>query len=52
MEAGVGLAFVTPVASYLLYATVAVIWFAPDRRLTRLEGEGGSGDRAGKLAQA
>jgi uncharacterized membrane protein len=30
---GAGLAAVTPVASYVLYASVAVIWFVPDRRL-------------------
>ncbi len=31
--AGVGLAAVTPVASYVLYGTVAFMWFVPDRRL-------------------
>ena len=30
---GVGLAALTPVASYVLYGTVAVMWFVPDRRL-------------------
>jgi len=30
---GIGLAFVTPVLSYVLYAAVAVVWFVPDRRL-------------------
>jgi uncharacterized membrane protein len=30
--AGIGLAFVSPVLSYVLYAVVAVIWFVPDRR--------------------
>jgi uncharacterized membrane protein len=30
--AGTALAFVTPVASYVLYACVAVMWFVPDRR--------------------
>lgn len=30
--AGVGLAAVTPVASYVLYGTVALMWFVPDRR--------------------
>ena len=36
--AGMALAFVPdfgPILSYLAYATVAVIWFIPDRRLTR-----------------
>ena len=33
--AGVGLAFLTPVAAYVLYTAVAVIWFVPDRRLSR-----------------
>jgi uncharacterized membrane protein len=33
--AGVGLAFVSPWISYALYATVAAIWFIPDRRFTR-----------------
>jgi uncharacterized membrane protein len=30
---GVGLAVVSPVISYVLYASVAVMWFVPDRRL-------------------
>jgi uncharacterized membrane protein len=34
--AGVGLAFVSPWISYGLYAAVALIWFVPDRRFTRL----------------
>ncbi len=33
--AGAGLAFVTPVASYVFYAAVAVIWFVPDRRFVQ-----------------
>lgn len=33
--AGVGLAFVSPWFSYLLYVAVAVMWFVPDRRFTR-----------------
>ncbi len=33
--AGVGLAFVSPWIAYALYATVAVVWFVPDRRFTR-----------------
>ena len=33
--AGVGLAFVRPWISYALYATVAAIWFIPDRRFIR-----------------
>jgi uncharacterized membrane protein len=33
--AGVGLAFVSPWISYLLYVAVAVMWFVPDRRFTR-----------------
>jgi uncharacterized membrane protein len=31
--AGVGLAFVIPVGSYVVYAAVAVMWLVPDRRL-------------------
>ena len=31
--AGIGLAFRTPWIAYALYASVAVIWFIPDRRL-------------------
>jgi uncharacterized membrane protein len=31
----VGLAFVSPWISYALVVTVAIIWFVPDRRLTR-----------------
>jgi uncharacterized membrane protein len=31
--AGAGLAFASPVGSYIAYATVAVMWFVPDRRL-------------------
>jgi TMEM175 potassium channel family protein len=33
--AGVGLAFVSPWIAYGLYASVALIWFIPDRRFTR-----------------
>ncbi|UYG03386.1 TMEM175 family protein [Halomonas sp. LR3S48] len=32
---GIGLAFVQPVLSWLLYATVAVLWFVPDSRIAR-----------------
>ncbi len=32
---GVGLAFVTPIASYVLYASVAIMWFLPDRRFVQ-----------------
>jgi uncharacterized membrane protein len=31
--AGAGLAFIAPIPSYVVYAAVAVMWFAPDRRL-------------------
>jgi uncharacterized membrane protein len=34
--AGLALAFVSPWISYALYAAVAVTWFVPDRRFTRL----------------
>jgi len=33
--AGVGLAFLNPWISYILYAAVSIIWFIPDRRLVR-----------------
>jgi uncharacterized membrane protein len=33
--AAIGLAFVSPWIAYALYATVAVVWFVPDRRFTR-----------------
>ncbi len=33
--AATGLAFVSPWISYVLFATVAVTWFVPDRRLSR-----------------
>jgi len=33
--AGVGLAFVSPWISYVIYVAVAVMWFVPDRRFTR-----------------
>ena len=33
--AAIGLAWVRPWISYALYVTVAVIWFVPDRRLSR-----------------
>jgi uncharacterized membrane protein len=33
--AGIGFAFVSPWISYGLYASVAIMWFIPDRRLTR-----------------
>jgi uncharacterized membrane protein len=32
---GVGLAFVSPWISYLIYVAVSVMWFVPDRRFTR-----------------
>ncbi len=32
---GIGLAFVNPILSYLLYGAVSVIWFVPDRRMTQ-----------------
>ncbi len=34
--AGIGLAFVQPLASIALYALVAIIWFVPDRRVERV----------------
>ena len=38
--AGIGFVFLSPWISYALYASVAIIWFIPDRRLsTRLAGE-------------
>ena len=33
--AGIGLAFVAPVLSYVLYALVAAMWIVPDRRVER-----------------
>jgi len=33
--AAIGLAFVRPWIAYALFATVSVIWFVPDRRLSR-----------------
>jgi uncharacterized membrane protein len=33
--AGIGFAFLSPWISYALYAAVAVMWFIPDRRLSR-----------------
>jgi uncharacterized membrane protein len=35
---GIGLAWVSPWIAYALYLAVAIIWFVPDRRLTRLNG--------------
>ncbi|MDE3202948.1 MAG: DUF1211 domain-containing protein [Acidobacteriota bacterium] len=35
--AGIGLAWVSPWISYALYAGVSVMWFVPDRRLSRLD---------------
>jgi uncharacterized membrane protein len=32
---GVGLAFVRPWISYMIYVAVSVMWFVPDRRFTR-----------------
>jgi uncharacterized membrane protein len=32
--AGTGLAFATPIAAYVAYVAVALMWFVPDRRLT------------------
>lgn len=37
--AAIGLAFVTPMISYALYALVALMWIVPDRRLERVVGE-------------
>ena len=34
--AAIGLAFVSPVISHLIYAAVALLWIVPDRRLERL----------------
>ena len=34
-SAGIGLAFLSPWISYALYASVSIMWFVPDRRLTR-----------------
>ena len=33
--AGIGLSFVSPYLAYACYLSVSVIWFIPDRRLTR-----------------
>ena len=33
--AAIGLAFISPWIAYALFATVSVIWFVPDRRLSR-----------------
>ncbi len=33
--AGIGLAFVSPYLAYACYAAVSLVWFVPDRRLTR-----------------
>ena len=33
--AGIGLAFVSPYLAYVCYFAVSLIWFIPDRRLTR-----------------
>jgi uncharacterized membrane protein len=32
---GIGLAFVSPYASYACYAAVSLLWFVPDRRLAK-----------------
>lgn len=32
---GIGLAFKTPLLSCVLYASVAAIWFIPDKRIER-----------------
>src|SRR5262245_41542756 len=37
--AGIGLAFVCPLASVALYVLVAVIWLVPDRRIEKVIGE-------------
>ncbi len=34
---GIGLAWVDPWIAYALYVVVAIVWFVPDRRLTRPE---------------
>jgi uncharacterized membrane protein len=35
--AGVGLAFLSPWIAFAMYAAVALLWFIPDRRLTRAQ---------------
>lgn len=37
----IGLAFVKPMISYVLYALVALMWIVPDRRLERLSAKNG-----------
>lgn len=34
--AAIGLAFVSPVISHVIYAAVALLWIVPDRRIERL----------------
>ncbi len=41
--AGIGLAFVNPAVSYLLYLGVALAWLIPDRRVAAIVGERGQG---------
>jgi uncharacterized membrane protein len=47
--AGVGLAFVLPLLSYVLYISVAVMWFIPDRRLAASVDPDGAGGPPGPL---
>jgi uncharacterized membrane protein len=44
--AGVGLAFVNPWLAYALYVAVSLIWFIPDRRLSRPATTSPTGDPA------
>jgi uncharacterized membrane protein len=44
---GIGLAFVLPPLSYVLYIAVAVMWFLPDRRLSSTDDAGGTSGTAG-----
>jgi len=36
----IGIAFVAPYAALAIYIGVAVVWFVPDRRITRVTGAG------------
>jgi uncharacterized membrane protein len=48
--AGVAFAFVSPWIAYAIYVAVALVWFIPDRRFTRIVSESGTEGSASRSA--
>ena len=45
--AGIALAFIAPLASYAIYAGIAVAWLMPDRRVEAALASAEAGERRG-----